>query len=57
MKRPIFTGLCTALVTPFDGNEVNYEMLELLIERQIDAGVDAIVLTGTHGTQGSPGQG
>ena len=49
MKRPIFTGLCTALVTPFDGNEVNYEMLELLIERQIDAGVDAIVLTGTTG--------
>ena len=49
MKRPIFTGLCTALVTPFDGEAVNYEMLERLIERQIDAGVDAIVLTGTTG--------
>ena len=49
MKRPIFTGLCTALVTPFEGEEVNYEMLERLIARQTEAGVDAIVLTGTTG--------
>ena len=49
MKRPLFTGLCTALVTPFMGDEVNYEMLEHLMWRQIDAGVDAIVLTGTTG--------
>ena len=49
MKRPVFTGLCTALVTPFRGEGVNYEMLEELIERQIDAGVDAIVLAGTTG--------
>ena len=49
MKRPLFTGLCTALVTPFEGEQVNYEMLERLIERQIHAGVDAIVLTGTTG--------
>ena len=49
MKRPVFTGLCTALVTPFRGDGVNYEMLEELIERQIDAGVDAIVLAGTTG--------
>ena len=49
MKRPLFTGLCTALVTPFRDDRVNYEMLERLIERQIAAGVDAIVLTGTTG--------
>ena len=49
MKRPIFTGLCTALVTPFLEERVNYEMLELLMERQIEGGVDAIVLTGTTG--------
>lgn len=49
MKRPVFTGLCTALVTPFRGDEVNYEMLEMLIERQIRAGADAIVLAGTTG--------
>lgn len=49
MKRPLFTGLCTALVTPFAEDGVNYEMLERLIDRQIGAGVDAIVLTGTTG--------
>ena len=49
MKRPVFTGLCTALVTPFRGEGVNYEMLEELIERQIRAGTDAIVLAGTTG--------
>ena len=49
MKRPIFTGLCTALVTPFWEERVNFPMLRLLIERQIEAGVDAIVLTGTTG--------
>ena len=49
MKRAVFTGLCTALVTPFRGDGVNYEMLEALIERQIRAGADAIVLAGTTG--------
>lgn len=49
MKRPLFTGLCTALVTPFSEDRVNFPMLEALIQRQIDAGVDAIVLTGTTG--------
>ena len=49
MKRAVFLGLCTALVTPFLGERVNYPMLEVLIERQIAAGVDAIVLTGTTG--------
>lgn len=49
MKKPLFTGLCTALVTPFLNGEVNYPMLDLLIRRQCDAGVSAIVLTGTTG--------
>ena len=49
MKQPLFTGVCTALVTPFTGNKVNYRMLDCLIERQIKAGVKAIVLAGTTG--------
>ena len=49
MKKPLFTGACTALVTPFLGNQVNYPMLERLLQRQIDAGVKAIVLGGTTG--------
>ena len=49
MKKRLFSGLCTALVTPFLGGEVNYPMLDVLIRRQIQAGVEAIVLTGTTG--------
>lgn len=49
MKKKLFTGLCTALVTPFLDGKVNYPMLDILIRRQIDAGVTAIVLTGTTG--------
>lgn len=49
MNKSLFSGVCTALVTPFYNNEVNYPMLEQLIRRQIDAGVDAIVIAGTTG--------
>jgi len=49
MKRILFTGLCTALVTPFLDGKLNLPMVDLLIRRQIDAGVDAIVLAGTTG--------
>ena len=49
MKTPLFEGVCTALVTPFSESGVNEEMLRLLIERQIEAGVPAIVVAGTTG--------
>lgn len=49
MKRLLFSGLCTALVTPFIDGKVNYPMVDLLIRRQIEAGVEAIVLAGTTG--------
>lgn len=49
MKRPLFTGACTALVTPMLNGEVNYPMLERLISRQLEAGIHTIVLCGTTG--------
>ena len=49
MKKCIFTGVCTALVTPFLDGNVNYPMAEQLLQRQIDAGVRAVVLSGTTG--------
>ena len=49
MKRRIFSGLCTALVTPFAADGIDFSMLEQLIEGQIEAGVEAIVLAGTTG--------
>lgn len=49
MKKPFFTGACTALVTPFLDGNVNYPMLEQLLKRQIDAGIPAVVICGTTG--------
>ena len=49
MKTPLFTGACTALVTPFQNGKVNYAMLETLLQRQMDAGIGAVVLCGTTG--------
>ena len=48
-QKPFFTGVCTALVTPFLRGEVNYPMLERLLQAQLDAGIDAIVICGTTG--------
>lgn len=49
MKMPLFSGVCTALITPFLGNQVNFPLLERLLQRQIDAGIPAVVLCGTTG--------
>lgn len=49
MTKPLFTGACTALVTPFEHGKINFSMLERLIARQRESGIRAIVLTGTTG--------
>lgn len=49
MDQPLFSGVCTALVTPFLNGQINYPMLAVLLQRQIDAGIKAVVLAGTTG--------
>ena len=49
MKEHLFSGVCTALVTPFIHNEVNYPMLKRLLARQIESGIKAVVVCGTTG--------
>lgn len=49
MKNALFTGACTALVTPYLDGKVNYPMLEQLLQRQMDAGIQAVVISGTTG--------
>ena len=49
MKKPLFTGACTALVTPFLVGKINYPMMDQLLKRQIDAGIKAVVIAGTTG--------
>lgn len=46
----IFEGVGTALITPFHENgDVNFEKLEWLINKQIEDGVDALIICGTTG--------
>lgn len=49
MNYPFFSGVCTALVTPFLKDSINYPMLEQLLRRQYDAGIRALVICGTTG--------
>ncbi|MBR3495010.1 MAG: 4-hydroxy-tetrahydrodipicolinate synthase [Clostridia bacterium] len=47
--KALFEGCATALITPFRGGEVDYPALDALVERQIEAGIDALVAAGTTG--------
>ncbi len=50
MKLPIFTGSGTAIVTPFSADgSVNLPALGRLLERQLLAGTDAVIVCGTTG--------
>lgn len=49
MKTPVFKGSCTALITPFTGDGIDFIRLRELIERQVKNGTQAIVAAGTTG--------
>ena len=49
MKKTVFEGVATAIVTPLTANGVDYEAFGRLIDWQIDCGVNAIVAAGTTG--------
>ena len=46
-KKELFRGVCTALITPHREGKVDYDTYVRLIERQIAAGVRALVIGGT----------
>ncbi len=48
-KTPIFTGSCTAIVTPYLENGVDYEKYAELLEFQYAGGTSAILVCGTTG--------
>ena len=48
-KKRIFRGTGCALITPFKNGEIDYEALGILIDRQIEAKVDALIIGGTTG--------
>lgn len=47
VKKEIFRGTATALITPFRDGEIDYDCLGRLIDIQISAGIDALVIGGT----------
>lgn len=50
MKQTVFQGAATALITPFtaDGT-IDYHRFGLLVDWQIESGIDALVVCGTTG--------
>ena len=49
MNKTIFRGTCTACITPFTEDGVNYNALANQIEYQISNGIDALCILGTTG--------
>lgn len=49
MKKILFKGCGTALVTPFNETGINFEEYKKLVTFQIDEGVDSLIVCGTTG--------
>lgn len=49
MKKPIFTGSCTAMVTPYNENGIDYSSMSHFIDFQAENKTDAILISGTTG--------
>ena len=50
MKKTLFEGVATALVTPMhEDGSVDFEALDRLVDWQIDEGINALVACGTTG--------
>ena len=49
MKKTLFTGAGTALITPFNESGVDWEAFGRLIDFQLAEGINALVPAGTTG--------
>ncbi len=49
MKKTIFTGMATALVTPMTPSGIDYDTFGRFIDFQIESGINALVVMGTTG--------
>ena len=48
-KATLFTGVATALITPFSNSEIDYAAFGELIDHQIESDVSALLVAGTTG--------
>ena len=49
MKKCLFTGVATAIATPFNKNGVNIQEFKKFINFQVSSGINALVVCGTTG--------
>ena len=49
MKKPIFVGSCTAMVTPYGQHGIDYSSFDAHIDFQAAGNTDAILISGTTG--------
>ena len=49
MKNTVFSGVATAIITPLNESGIDFNQFGKMIDWQIEAGVDAIVVAGTTG--------
>ena len=49
MKQPIFKGSCTAMITPFTEDGIDFERMGKLLDFQAENGTAAVVIAGTTG--------
>lgn len=49
LKKKVFVGACTAIITPMKDGRIDYYSLDKLIEHQIAEGISALVVAGTTG--------
>ena len=48
-KEPVFQGACTAIITPFQENGIDYDRLKSNLDFQYENGIAAVVVCGTTG--------
>ena len=48
-KQPIFTGVCSALITPTNENGIDFDAFGKLIDWQISEGINALAIASTTG--------
>lgn len=49
MKKTVFQGIATALITPLNENGIDYELFGKLVDWQIESGIGGLVVCGTTG--------
>ncbi len=49
MKKTVFEGIATALITPLNESGIDFNKFGRLIDDQIERGIDALVICGTTG--------